>query len=120
VLKWAHILVTGKICIKGCPRVQYLALSFLNDIFYFIKNSDFYNYADDNTLSYSDHDINEVISTLEDDSMTLINWFSINKMKASPEKVQAIAIGKQTKQQNLTFTLDGNKIECESEVKLLW
>jgi hypothetical protein len=24
---WAHILVTGKIFIKGCPRVQYLALS---------------------------------------------------------------------------------------------
>ena len=69
---------------------------------------------DDNTLSYSDHDINKVISTLEDDSMT-----SINKMKANPENVQAIAIGKQTKQQNLTFTLDGNKIECESEVKLL-
>jgi hypothetical protein len=30
-------------------------------------------------------------------------------MKANPEKFQAIAIGKQTKQQNLTFTLDGNK-----------
>ena len=60
--------------------------------FYFIKNSDLYNYADDNTLSYSDHDINKVISTLEDDSMTLINWFSINKMKANPEKFQAIAI----------------------------
>ena len=40
-------------------------------------------------------------------------------MKANPEKFQAIAIGKQTKQQNLTFTIDGNKIECESEVKLL-
>jgi hypothetical protein len=39
-------------------------------------------------------------------------------MKANPEKFQAIAIGKQTKQQSLTFTLDGNKIECESEVKL--
>jgi hypothetical protein len=43
---------------------------------YFIKNSDLYNYADDNALSYSDHDINKVISTLEDDSVTLINWFS--------------------------------------------
>jgi hypothetical protein len=32
-------------------------------------------------------------------------------MKANPEKFQAIAIGKQTKQQNLTFTIDGNKIE---------
>jgi hypothetical protein len=41
-------------------------------------------------------------------------------MKANPEKFQAIAIGKQTKQQNLTFTIDGNKIECESEVKLFF
>jgi hypothetical protein len=40
-------------------------------------------------------------------------------MKANPEKFQAIAIGKQTKQQNLTFIINGNKIECESEVKLL-
>ena len=40
-------------------------------------------------------------------------------MKANPEKSQAIVIGKQIKQQNLTFTLDGNKIECVSEVKLL-
>jgi hypothetical protein len=74
------------------------------DLFY-KKNSDLYNYADDNTLSYSDHDIKKVFSTLEDDSVTLINWFSINKMKANPEKFQAIAIGKQTKQQNLTFTI---------------
>jgi hypothetical protein len=31
-------------------------------------------------------------------------------MKANPENFQAIAIGKQTKQQNLTFIIDGNKI----------
>jgi pyruvate dehydrogenase complex dehydrogenase (E1) component len=41
-------------------------------------------------------------------------------MKANPEKFQAIAIGKQTKQQNLTFTIDGNKIECESPVTNMW
>jgi hypothetical protein len=29
-------------------------------------------------------------------------------MKANPEKFQVIAIDKQTKQQSLTFTLDGN------------
>ena len=51
-------------------------------------------------INYGWYSLN-VISTLEDDSMTLINWFSINKMKANPEKFQAIALGKQTKQQNL-------------------
>jgi hypothetical protein len=62
--------ITGKIFIKGYPGFNtwpYPFKIFLNDIFYFIKNSDLYNYADDNALSYSDHDINKVISTLEDD-----------------------------------------------------
>jgi hypothetical protein len=31
---------------------------------------------------------------LEEESKILINWFSINKMKANPENVQAIAVGK--------------------------
>jgi hypothetical protein len=51
---------------------------FLNDIFYFIKNSDLYNYADDNTLSYSDHDIDKVIPTLEYDSMTYLKQKEIH------------------------------------------
>jgi hypothetical protein len=33
---------------------------------------------------------------LEEESKILINWFSINKMKANPEKFQAIAVGYQT------------------------
>jgi hypothetical protein len=31
---------------------------------------------------------------LEEESKIHINWFSINKMKANPEKFQAIAVGK--------------------------
>ena len=67
-----------------------LFIIFLNDIFYFIHNSELYNYADDNTLSYADTDIQNTIKTLEEESKILINWFSINKMKANPENVQAM------------------------------
>ena len=77
------------------------------------------NYADDNTLSYADTDINKLIKTLEEESKILINWFSINKMKANPEKFQAIAVGKTTHDKNLKFNLEGIEIECETEVKLL-
>jgi hypothetical protein len=36
----------------------------------------------------------KLIKTLEEESKILINWFSINKMKANLEKFQAIAVGK--------------------------
>jgi hypothetical protein len=40
-------------------------------------------------------------------------------MKANPDKFQAIAIGSQTSNESISFNLDGNKIDCEKEVKLL-
>ena len=40
-------------------------------------------------------------------------------MKANPDKFQAIAIGKKTKNKNISFNLNGNIIKCEDEVTLL-
>ena len=83
---------------KGVPQRSILGRVlfkiFINDIFLFVQNSTIYNYADDNTVSYCDYDINKVVNTLEVDSLKLVNWFSINLMKANPDKFQAIAIGK--------------------------
>jgi hypothetical protein len=41
-----------------------------------VKDSTIYNYADDNTVSNCDNDIDVVTKTLENDSIELINWFS--------------------------------------------
>ena len=83
---------------KGVPHISILGpilfKIFLNDILYFIHNSELDDYADDTTLSYADTDINKLIKALEEESKILINWFSINKMKANPENVHAIAVGK--------------------------
>jgi hypothetical protein len=35
-----------------------------------------YNYADDNTLSYTDQDYNTLINVLEKKSSILIEWFN--------------------------------------------
>jgi len=78
-----------------------------------------YNYADDNTLSKSDKSLEKVISALEEDSNSLINWFSANKMQANPEKFQAISVGRKTHDKNVMFNLNGINISCEDEVKLL-
>jgi hypothetical protein len=109
--------------IKGVPRGSILGPVlfnvFINDIFHFVQDSTIYNYADDNTLSYSDTNINTVVKTLENDSINLIDWFSKNLMKANSDKFQAIAIGPKTNRHNLSFDLKGNQITCEENVKLL-
>jgi hypothetical protein len=40
-------------------------------------------------------------------------------MQANPDKLQAIAVGKKTCDENISFNLDGNIIKCDDEVKLL-
>ena len=70
-------------------------------------------------MTYSDTELNKVVDVLEKDSLNLIRWFSHNQMKANPDKFQAIAIGSKTSNESISFNLDGNKIDCEKEVKLL-
>ena len=92
---------------------------FINDIFHVIKNSKLYNYAYVNTVSAADHILSKLIANLAEDSLMLIKWFADNHMKANPNKFQAIAVGKRTKDENITFILDNNIIHCEDHVKLL-
>ena len=92
---------------------------FLNDIFNFVKENKLYHYADDNTLSHSGPDLSGLVKSLERESAILIDWFANNKMKANPDKFQAIAIGNKYKNGDIKFNLDGNEILCENKVKLL-
>ena len=109
--------------LKGVPQGSILGPVFfnifINDIFDFIQKGDLYNYADDNTLSYSSKSPSELVKTLEEGSEILINWFSINHMKANPEKFQAISLGKKTHDLNLNFKFRNVEIKCDKEVKLL-
>ena len=81
----------------GNPKPSAIKV-FITDIFHFVQDSSIYNYADDNTLSYSDTNINTVA-----ESINLIDWFSKNLMKANPDKFQAIAIGPKTNSRNILF-----------------
>jgi len=91
----------------------------INYIFNFVHHSSLYNYADDNILPSSHKDSDVVKQNLEADSIALIQWFLDNNMQANPDKLQAISVGRKTKDSNIDFNIDNFTIQCDEEVKLL-
>ena len=92
---------------------------FLNDIFYFIKEGKLFNYADDNTLSFSHPVFATLIEILERESGNLVDWFTRNQMKANPDKFQAVAVGERTHGERPIFMIGEAEIGCDETVKLL-
>ena len=94
---------------------------FINDITYYFKESNLFNYADDNTLSAFADTIHELIQTLQSESEIAIKWFNDNKMFVNPNKFQAIIIDKENKGElnshNLKF--GDYKIKSRKNVTLL-
>ena len=56
-------------------------------------------------MSYEGHNLDQLITVLERDSLTLIDWFTENQMKANPDKFQAIAIGKKKKKMKISLLI---------------
>ena len=85
---------------------------FLCDLFLIMKETSFASYADDNTPYVTAENLDEVIKSLEKDSIKLFQWFSDNQMKANYDKCHLLVSGKN----NVTMNASGFKIknsECE-------
>ena len=67
---------------------------FFNDFYYFIKNANVHNFAEDNTLTTFAQNVGTLMSILESDSKIAIAWFETNKMIVNPSKFQSIIIDK--------------------------
>ena len=91
----------------------------MTDIFYFKKKASIYNYADDNTVSYSHKTLDIMKEGLVDESAICTDWFGNNKMQANLDKFQAIMLGKSGFDNCKSLFLNGTEIKCEDSVKLL-
>ena len=88
----------------------------LFNIFTLKSICDVYNYADDNTLSYSHKNPVVIKGTLEKASKQAVIWFESNFMKANSSKFQAISSSREEIQ--LDIQIEGDLIKSASIVKL--
>ena len=63
---------------------------YLNDIFYFVKNTPLASYADDNTPYTTGENVECVINTLKSTTEVMLMWFNNNHFKMNPDKCQLL------------------------------
>ena len=61
-------------------------ISFLRDLFLFIKDIDIASYTDDNTPYTVHKNPEKTIKVFENNSVDLLKWFKNNGMKANADK----------------------------------
>ena len=79
--------------ISGVPQGSIGSIIFsclFNDSYYFIKNANVHNFADDITLTTFAQNVRNSISVLESESNIAIDWFEINKMIVNLGKFQRL------------------------------
>ena len=59
---------------------------FICDLFIIVDNIDFASFADDNTPYIAGNSPDDVLESLKNNSTKLFEWFSLNQMKANPDK----------------------------------
>ena len=89
---------------------------YLSDLFLFTGDSDIANYADDNSPYACKMDIKSVISQIEEDSKTLLNWVKNNGLKANPNKFHLLL---SKPDERISVNVDGYQITNSKSEKLL-
>ena len=87
---------------------------FLNDVFFFIKDTKMANYAGYNTLYTINNNIADLLKTLENETSLILDWFRMNEMKPNDDKCHLIVCN----HDQLSVTLGKEVIETTDSVEL--
>ena len=91
-----------------------------NDFFFFIPKGFVHNFADDNTLCSFAKTLRGLVTILQSECETEINWLHNNKMIVNPDKIQVILLDKgRSDNTNIEIEIGNEKISSTSSVKLL-
>ena len=120
-IKINNVFSSWKDLILGVPQGSVLGPLlfniYLNDLFFFLKDVGICNFADDTTTYISDESLENVLKSLEKNSMLAIHWFENNYMKSNTDKCRLIVSGHKHEQ---VWTNIGKDLVWESsDVKLL-
>ena len=92
---------------------------FINDLIFFIQETEACNFADDTTIYSCSLNYKEAVHKLSNDTHTVLNWFKVNSMVANPGKFQVMFLGSKIDNCKITFAIENKQIKCKREVKLL-
>ena len=89
---------------------------YLNDIFYFIKESNLTNYADDNTPYATEAKVDSIIISLQNDTSILMKWFNDNYFRMNTDKCHLLVTNHE---KDVSINIEGQIIHGSKSVKLL-
>ena len=108
---------------KGVPRGSILGPLifniFMNDLFYFVKQGNLFNYADDNSVSVNHEELNVVSRLLQAEAEVTVQWFSENAMQANPAKFQGILFKGNKDGSDFKVSIRGQDIDFSKSITAL-
>ena len=92
---------------------------FIDDLIFFIRETEVCNFADDTTIYSCSLNYKEAAHKLSNDTYIVLNWFKVNSMAANPGKFQIMFLGSKIENSKIIFAIENKQIKCKREVKLL-